>query len=116
MRAAIDKQYKDAGCQFPEVDEVIGQYKNKELAKQIIDSLCADRTLVKLDYQNYIHSTVIAQALDLLKGAIEKQGRITLAEYRDLIGASRKYAMMILEYADGQRITKKTGDVRILHQ
>ncbi len=116
MRAAIDKQYKDAGCQFPEVDDVMGRYKNKELAKQIIDSLCADRTLVKLDYQNYIHSTVIAQALDLLKGAIEKQGRITLAEYRDLIGTSRKYAMMILEYADGQRITKKTGDVRILHQ
>ena len=39
---------------------------------------------------------------------------ITLAELRDALGTSRKYALAILEYLDRTHVTKKEGDFRRL--
>ena len=41
-------------------------------------------------------------------------GRITVADVRDMFGASRKYALPLLEYLDQQRITRRVGDERVL--
>jgi selenocysteine-specific elongation factor len=38
---------------------------------------------------------------------------ISLAEYRDLLGATRKYAQALLEYFDQQRVTRRVGDRRV---
>jgi selenocysteine-specific elongation factor len=44
---------------------------------------------------------------------IEAQGSITLAQFRDHFGSSRKYAQAVLEYFDQQRITRRVGDARV---
>ena len=41
---------------------------------------------------------------------------LTLAQFRDLLGTSRKYALAVLEYWDRNKITKKDGDLRRLAQ
>ena len=38
----------------------------------------------------------------------------TLAQVRDTFGASRKYALALLEYLDERRVTKRVGDERVL--
>ncbi|TET51496.1 MAG: selenocysteine-specific translation factor, partial [Anaerolineales bacterium] len=45
---------------------------------------------------------------------ITKEGSITLAQTRDLLATSRKYAQALLEHLDSQGITKRKGDVRVL--
>lgn len=50
----------------------------------------------------------------MIKEHITNNGKITLAEFRDMIGTSRKYAMAILDHTDRERITAKEGDYRIL--
>ena len=37
----------------------------------------------------------------------------TLAQVRDQLGVSRKYALLFAEYWDKLGITRKTGDVRV---
>ena len=49
----------------------------------------------------------------LAYGLIEKNGQMTLAEFRDALGTSRKYAVALLEYFDNRKLTKKVGDARI---
>ncbi len=49
------------------------------------------------------------QVLDL----IDKNGNITLAQFRDHFSTSRKYAQAVLEYFDNQRITRRVGDERV---
>ena len=49
---------------------------------------------------------------EMAKEHVAKNGQITLAEMRDLMGASRKFAVAILEYWDKRGITKKVGDAR----
>ncbi len=45
---------------------------------------------------------------------IKSKGKITLAETRDLLNTSRKYAQALLEHLDQQKITRRVGDERVL--
>jgi selenocysteine-specific elongation factor len=54
---------------------------------------------------------------DMVKGisdGIRERGEITVADVRDMFGASRKYALALLDYLDQQRITRRVGDARVL--
>lgn len=46
---------------------------------------------------------------------IKSAGKVSLAEVRDMFGTSRKYAQALLEYLDGQKITRRVGDDRVLY-
>jgi selenocysteine-specific elongation factor len=41
-------------------------------------------------------------------------GKMTVAEARDILGATRKYILPLLEHMDALRITKRSGDERVL--
>ncbi|KRT75738.1 MAG: selenocysteine-specific translation elongation factor, selenocysteine-specific elongation factor, partial [Armatimonadetes bacterium CSP1-3] len=45
---------------------------------------------------------------------IEASGEITVAQLRDTLGTSRKFALALLEYFDGIRLTRRVGDRRVL--
>jgi selenocysteine-specific elongation factor len=44
---------------------------------------------------------------------IDREGSITLAQFRDHFATSRKYAQATLEYLDQRRITRRVGDERV---
>jgi selenocysteine-specific elongation factor len=44
---------------------------------------------------------------------IDEHDSLTLAQFRDHFGSSRKYAQAVLEYFDQQRITRRVGDARV---
>src|SRR5581483_8811938 len=46
---------------------------------------------------------------------LHTSGKITLAEVRDLLGTSRKYAQPLLEHLDEQKITRRVGDDHVLN-
>jgi selenocysteine-specific elongation factor len=50
--------------------------------------------------------------LSLLKAFFSKQPTMTIAEFRDILGTTRKYALPFLEYLDSHKITLRVGDVR----
>jgi len=52
--------------------------------------------------------------VELVRGRIAERGAITLAEARDLFGTSRRQAQAALEQMDRLRITRRTGDTRVL--
>ena len=45
---------------------------------------------------------------------VNESGEISLADARDLLVTSRKYAQSILEHMDDEKITRRIGDVRVL--
>ena len=61
-----------------------------------------------------MHKDCYENALGLLKAHIQKNGSITLAEYRTIMDSSRKYTQMVLEYFDSKRITKLADEKRTL--
>lgn len=49
-----------------------------------------------------------------LERYLEANGRVTMAEFRNVLGTSRKYAVPLLEWFDGRGITVRNGDYRTL--
>ncbi|SRR5579884_510617 len=54
------------------------------------------------------------QMIDRTVARITEQGKITLAEFRDMFDTSRKYAQALLEHLDERRVTRRVGDERVL--
>jgi selenocysteine-specific elongation factor len=48
----------------------------------------------------------------LLKDFYSKKNEMTVAEFRDILGTTRKFALPFLEYLDSSKITLRIGDVR----
>jgi selenocysteine-specific elongation factor len=46
---------------------------------------------------------------------IRATGSVTVAQFRDRFGSSRKYALALLEHLDERKITRRNGDVRVLY-
>ena len=116
MLKDIEDTYLKAGYEIPATDDVIGKFKDKKMAKQIVNDLVKKGTLIKINPGALIHKDNWDKAMGLLKGYFESHPNISLGDYRDLLGTSRKYAVLFLEYCDQQKITKKQDDVRILVQ
>ena len=76
----------------------------------------AGGTLARMDGQICFHRQHYDKAVELICGGIREKGQITLGEVRDLLGTSRKYAIVILETLDREKVTKKIGDARVLAQ
>jgi selenocysteine-specific elongation factor len=47
---------------------------------------------------------------------IREHGGTTVAQVRDLFGASRKYVVSLMEYLDEKRVTRRVGDERVLRE
>ena len=48
-----------------------------------------------------------------MKEFLAKNGRMNIAQARDLLGASRKYLLPFLEELDRRRVTARQGDFRV---
>jgi len=58
----------------------------------------------------------LERARELVVAECEREGTITLARARDLLGTSRKLAQAILERLDGDRVTVRIGESRRLRR
>ena len=45
---------------------------------------------------------------------VRERGAATVADVRDLLGTSRKYALALLEHMDDEKVTRRQGDTRTL--
>ncbi|PZC51056.1 MAG: selenocysteine-specific elongation factor [Chloroflexi bacterium] len=52
--------------------------------------------------------------VDQIVRHLNTEGKITVAQVRDLFKTSRKYAIALMEHLDQQRVTRRMGDDRVL--
>jgi selenocysteine-specific elongation factor len=99
--------------QVPALGEVIAGLKvDKVRAQKIVTLLLREKVLIKVSGELVFH----CRALDELRGQIAgwraKSSKIEVAQFKDLTGVSRKYAIPLLEYLDREHVTRRVGDAR----
>ncbi|MDP9111527.1 MAG: SelB C-terminal domain-containing protein, partial [Candidatus Eremiobacteraeota bacterium] len=77
------------------------------------DTLVAHGALIKVGDSLY-RGTQIAEAHAKVESFLRAEERMTMAQFRDLLGTSRKYAVPFLEWFDSRGITVRSGDFRVL--
>ena len=82
--------------------------------KNILSGLLNQGRLVRLSRNVIYHKDTVSEVKDVVVDYIKKNQSITIAELRDLLQFSRKYAQAILEYFDASGLTKRQEDKHIL--
>ncbi len=101
-----------AGCVPQSWDCLCGEEKiSGEQGKELLLWLDDQGKLLRLAEGMVVAAQPVLQALEQIRQKTCQQG-FTLAQARDILGGSRKQALLILEYADQHKFTVRQGDLR----
>jgi len=93
----------------PTVKELVARGFTVELIKAV----CADGRLVRISSDLVFTPGFVADAERVIRERGRAEG-VTVSDFRQAIGTSRKFALPVLEYFDGIGLTRRQGDVRVL--
>ena len=115
LRARVEGAFLSARFSAPLEEEVRTRLEiNPSSFKKILDGLIRDGRLVRLAPKVTYHGETLEAARAAAVGLIERRGSVTIAELRDRLNLSRKYAQAILEYFDKTGLTKRVEDRHVL--
>jgi selenocysteine-specific elongation factor len=104
-------------------DEVIAKLDAEGAFPPMRDELPADGELLRAMEQAgdvirvgdfYLSKTQAGTVRAKVRSAIQTAGPLTVAQIRDLLGTSRKYAVPLCEWLDATGATRRQGDLRYL--
>jgi len=79
-------------------------------------ALRAHGRAVRVGPAMHFHAGVLDDVRARLVALLEAEGTLTLARFRDEMGFSRKYAQALLEHFDGEKLTLRRGEERVLRR
>ena len=118
LRKLKDKliaEFRDARFQPPEPAAFAGHAAgNAANLKDLFDVCVAEGHLAHVAGDMYLHADADAEMRRLVSGRLAEGAGLTVAEIRDLLGTTRKYAVPLCEYLDRVGVTRREGDLRLL--
>jgi selenocysteine-specific elongation factor len=115
-RGQIESAFEEAGFAAPASKEVLaGVAVEAARAQKILELLLREGVLIRVSTDLIYHRNALAR----LREALKIYGRshahlIKVADFKDLAGISRKYAIPLLEYLDRTGVTRRQGDERVI--
>jgi selenocysteine-specific elongation factor len=101
-------QVRRAGASPPTIAEL-----NSEHGAPLVRALIRNGDLVQVN--PFVFSTEFMEELKkLVVKRVAEAGPFAVADFRDLVGTTRKYAVPLLEYLDQVGFTARRGDLRVL--
>lgn len=108
------KTYLEASYSPPNTNDLFAKLQLGNKDKELVTYLLAAGELVRLDEGLMIHSKWLGDARSTLKAHFETHDTVELGEFRDMLGTSRKVAVLILEYFDSIKFTVRHDNQRRL--
>ena len=104
--------------QTPLMSEMKEIAKKRDLGekqlKQILYNLAQKKEAYRIG-DDYIHKSVVDSCRDKLIAELKNREQgISIGEFRDLVGANRKIAILLLTQYDSELLTKRVGELRVL--
>jgi selenocysteine-specific elongation factor len=115
LKDKIVATYQAARFQPPEVESFIPQAGgNAASLGDLFDVCVAEGHLAAIGDGLYLHADAEAEMRRLVGDRLAAGPGLTVADIRDLLGTTRKYAVPLCEYLDRVGLTRREGDLRLL--
>ena len=115
VKTKLESVFMSSHFQPPSIEDAFSQSRGKGNAnRNALQILIDEGALLRLKDNIIYHRQALSEAENLLKEHLSHNNEITAAEFRDLLGITRKHAIPLLEYFDTARITLRVGDKRVL--
>jgi selenocysteine-specific elongation factor len=109
---------REAGYQPPDVKQLAEALKlappDMSRLRTVLSALEREGRVVKIAADLYFARQPFDAARQALLGRLQQDGEISAATYRDVLGASRKFAIALLDHFDHTGVTTRVGDLRRL--
>jgi selenocysteine-specific elongation factor len=117
QRAAIEKMEQALAAgkfQPPDLaalasDNLLDEKAARQLAQVMVD----EGQAINMEGKIYFHAQVVDEGVGLLRQGFARQPELTMSDFRQLVGTTRKYALPLMNYYDSQGYTMRRGDVRV---
>ncbi len=115
-KSEIEAAFAEAGLTVPAVKEVLANVKiDPKRADQILHLLLRETILLRITPELVFHRDALAHLKARLATYKKEKGdRISVPAFKDLTGVTRKYAIPLLEFLDRERVTRRSGDERVI--
>ena len=86
------------------------------IVDRMLKLLVRQKALVKVDVLLFHDEALKALKAEVaaLKNSAGAGARIDVATFKERFGVSRKFAIPLLEYLDRERVTRRTGETRVV--
>ncbi len=116
MRERVLARLQEAPYAPPDIDELANDLnETPERLAEVLAAMSSLGEIVRVTPELGFLTSTVSEVRERVVAIIKEQGNITLADLRNELGTSRKFALPLLEYLDAQKITKRAGDARVLH-
>ncbi len=116
MRERVLARLQEAPYAPPDIDELANDLnETPERLAEVLAAMSSLGEIVRVTPELAFLTSTVTEVRERVVAIIKEQGNITLADLRNELGTSRKFALPLLEYLDAQKITKRAGDARVLH-
>jgi selenocysteine-specific elongation factor len=113
LRDKVIEAYQQARFSPPERASFAGAAGgNAGNLQDLFDVCVAEGYLCKISNDVYLHAEAEAEMGRLVRHGLAPGKGLTVAEIRDLLGTTRKFAVPLCEYLDRVGITRREGDLR----
>lgn len=112
LLSRLESRIEDAGFAFVTAAELGDQVGDPKRLVSYLRILEEKGTVVKVAPDGYLHADAHRELLRMVSERIADGGTISVGAFKEMGGLSRKYAVPLLEYLDGEGITERKGDVR----
>ncbi len=115
LKDKVVEAFHAAGFQPPEPGSFANSAGgNAASLKDLFDVCVAEGFLVLIAPDVYLHAEFEGLMRSRVAERLAEGAGATVAEIRDLLGTTRKYAIPFCEYLDRIGVTKRAGDLRVL--
>ncbi|QSX06963.1 selenocysteine-specific translation elongation factor [Sedimentibacter sp. zth1] len=101
---------------FVRLSEILALDSDNISLEDILNLLLDTEEIVKVCEDTFTSSTIIENTKTCITEYLEKNGKITAGECRDILNTNRKSAISLLEYFDSIKFTKRIENDRILNK
>jgi selenocysteine-specific elongation factor len=117
LKDKLVEAYRTAKFTPPDPGSFAGQAGGNAANLGDVFEVCiAEGYLVRIAPDVYLHADVEAEMRKLIGERLASSGKgLTIAEIRDILGTTRKFAVPLCEYLDRVGVTRREGDLRVLN-
>jgi selenocysteine-specific elongation factor len=113
LKAKVLEILEKDGFKPPTKEELYHLLKlEQKHISDILKLMVKEGSLIRINDSLYITSSTYRKMIENLKKFFSRKAEMTVAEFRDILETSRKYALPFLEYLDSNNITLRVGDIR----
>ncbi|MBU4001556.1 MAG: selenocysteine-specific translation elongation factor, partial [Proteobacteria bacterium] len=117
VRDTILKTYRDSGLAPPYFRDVAKEMDmDPQSVKDVLMHLVEEGVIIKTKDDLYFYRSAMEDLKQRIIDFLENHGEITIPQFKELTGASRKYLIPLIEYFDAEKLTIRVGDIRKLRK